>query len=232
MGVGSEAEAAMGETTKELCERAYREAASDLQRFEATWIRETFAAYGQAEEESSRLFLPEETKFSGPTLRRGVLEKRIAGIIGELGGHPQFTNAKGRENCGTSHYSVFRLGMLDILISSVTDEQSTPRYADYRQKRIAATEALLAFMDEEAPSDDAQLTMFFKHGKDEIDSGVPQFAMFEVLDPNDRSVWRRNVLKEQRGFVESLLNVREENVPEDEGVPRLRKHLRRLDGTA
>jgi len=221
-------------SNRDLCDRVYEESLGDVPRFERRWVKAVFDGYAETETRNADLFLPEEIHYSGGVVRRGVLEKRLAEALPALGGHrlPSYTTV-GCQNSETSHYSVYRIGLLDITVSAVGERDGKPRRALLRQARLESTQIALGFLQAEPLDRDAQISLLFKHGKDRIDSSIPQFATFEVRSPDGYVVWKRDLLRAQRRYVEDLLDVQAESVPDDEGIPRLRRHLRRFDqGTA
>ncbi len=220
----------MPQADREACDRIYRNSIGDIARFEQALVRATIETYIDADEVSNLLYVPEEVRFSGPDVRRGMFEKRMAKEIAEFGGLriPMFT-ARKSDGCQTSHYSSYRLQKIDFTISAVQDETAVPRFASFRQDRFERVQTALGFIETALPSPNAQLNMLFKHGKDEIDSAIPQFGLLEVLDGDLVSIWKRNLFQEQQALVEQLLDVRAEAVPGDEGIVRLRARLRRAN---
>jgi hypothetical protein len=213
---------------KNLVNSLYYDAIGAVDTFEQAWIKGIFETYREADDVNQLIFLPEEQRFSGPTVRRGMLEKRFAEEIPILGGErlPDYTVRKS-DGCQTSHFSRYRLKGLDFTVSAVPDDTSIPRFAEFRQDRFRAVQGMLSFMNEPAPQENAQLNVLFKHGQDKIESSIPQFAVFEVFDADYVSIWKRDLLMEQVAFVEDLLTARAEAVPDDEGIPKLRARLRR-----
>lgn len=213
---------------RNLVDFLYHEAIGSVDAFEQACIRGLFETYREADDVNQLIFLPEEQRFSGPTVRRGMLEKRFAEDISSLGGQrlADYT-ARKKDGCQTSHFSRFRIKSLDFTVSAVADDTCVPRFAEFRQTRFCAVQAMLSFMDEQLAQDNAQLNVLFKHGQDQVESSIPQFAIFEVFDADYVSIWKRDLLMEQAAFVENLLTGRAEVVPDDEGVPKLRARLLR-----
>lgn len=220
----------MTETLRDFCDRTYRQSVTDATAFERAWVKATFDGYSETEAKAGELFLAEEIHYSGGVVRRGVLEKHLAAAVVTLGGVriPSYTTV-GKRQTETSHYSVYRIGSVDITVSAVGDKDDNPRPALLRQARLEQTQMALAFARAETADPDAQLCILFKHGKDRVDSAIPQFAMFEIRSPDGFVVWKHDLLRAQRRYVEDLLDVQAESVPDDEGIPRLRRHLRRFD---
>lgn len=219
----------MAKTDRQACEGIYHEGVGgDPEAFEQAWVRATFEVYSEAEEVAQLVLLPEEVRFSGPSIRRGMLERRIADGIAAFDGmrRPTYATRKS-DGTQTSHYSVYGMRGFDITISAVAEEDAVPRFADFRQQRFAAVQSMLSFMPEQPVDETATLHMLFKHGKTREDSSIPQFAIFEVYDSDYVSIWRRDLFSTQAAFVESLLNEREQEVPDDAGIPTLRMRLRR-----
>jgi hypothetical protein len=223
-------------TRAQLCEHTFTE--SMALATEAAWLRAVFDAYEAAEKVSVDNFYSEEVIYSGGVVRRAILEKKIGSVIETNGGQriPSFTTiSSGRGPIKTSHYSIFRLGNLAFTLSAVGDKLHAPRYANFREElrhgRIPTAELPFSFVENPMPeaATDAPMFMMFKHGKELVDSSLPQFALFEGYDQTGLVVWRRNLFKAQRALVGELLNVREEQVPDDQGIPTLKRHLRRID---
>jgi len=224
------------ETRSEQCKRLYAEAVPNA--LEELAVDALFDVYPAANATSNALFVPNEVRFGGGHVRRGMLEKRVGDAVVKVGGlvEPQFTyrlTAAGLR-VETSYYSLFRLKEIVFTISSVSDEYMQPRFARFRKDfeagRIPKAAIPFAFVEEKvpAPAPDAAAWFVLKHGKEPFDSTVPQFAHMTAIDQGGKIVWYRNLFLSQFERVQWWVGQREVDIKDDPALVTLKIYLRRL----
>jgi hypothetical protein len=214
---------------RELCEQSYR--GSPLMAHERRVIKNVFDVYQEADKYSNERLLPEEVRFTGPTVRRGLLEKAFKEIIEDLGGEtiPMHSSRVDSPTVATSHYSLYRLGIYGITISAVADEKHLPRETDYRNSLIAGLEMPFSFAPEQVP-DDPYLYTLLQHGRGELDGAIPHYATYKVLDRRRGVVWTRQLFETNAAYVYEIIDaIKPEKESQHEEIVRLRQHLRRRE---
>lgn len=215
---------------QELCELTY--AASPLMAQERQVIKTLFGVYKGAEEYATDSFLPEEVRFTGPTLRRALLERAYAEIVAGVGGETIPKHAVRPDSPGspTAYYSLYRVGVLGITVSAHSDERHLPRETDYRNSLIEGLEQPFTFVVEQAP-DNPFLYILLQHGRgDQFDGAIPHYATYKAIDRQKGVVWRRSLFQHHAAYVSEIIDaITPEKQTQEDEIVRLRQHLRRLE---